>query len=375
MQFSTISEEASQILAENRRVLSGQQFTVPGGKYSSQLFLESCLASIILRRFDTKSAEKEITALLSTQLPDGKIAKEPRKIPLTAPPLIAYSALEVFQTSRNKEFLEKVFPRLDKFYKWLSVVRDPYSQNLISIIHPDESGYMESMAWETYKKSLDNLDLSYKNIDFNDTLFLQRGYFDVKDIFFNCVYLESLKSMAEISKILERKDIFFYAKKYEDTHNAITKHLYEKEKNLFFSLDRSGNKIEILTPVIFMPLFSKLLSFSQAKSLVNAYLHNHQQFWTDYPVPTLSFSEKGFDSVKYWKGSSTVRMNWFIFKGLMNYGLIETAEDLYEKTLDMISKSGFFEHYNSITGEGLGQSRYTSSCLVLDMEKELSLRY
>ena len=185
MQLSAISEEVKHILTENRRTVSGQQFTVPCTSHPNRLILESCFASLILKRFDPKSAEKEVISLLSSQLPEGKIPIGLHN-QFTAPPLIAYSAFETFKSSGSEEFLEKVFTRLDRYYKWMSTIRDPFSKNILSIIHPDESGYCESQAWQGLKDA--NLLSSYKNIDCNDTLFLQRGYFAVKDVFFNFIY-------------------------------------------------------------------------------------------------------------------------------------------------------------------------------------------
>ena len=303
-----------------------------------------------MRHFDPKSAEKEIISVFNLQLPEGKIIQESN---LTIPPLIAYSALEVFKISKNQSFLEKIYPRLDKYYKWLSTIRDPYSQNILSIIHPKETFF------HSLKSDKEILE-SYKNIDYNDSLFLQRGYFNSKDVFFNCVYLESLKSMIEISKILGQQHSF-YTRKYEYSKESIKNNLYDKTRNLFFS-----NTEERLTPLIFLPLFANLLTPSQAHNLVNKHLLNEQEFWTEYPVPTLSFSEKKFNSAVLGGGASWIPINWFIFKGLLNYNLTETAELLYEKTLDL-TKNGFFEFYNSTTGEPFGEE-YAPSCLVLDME-------
>ena len=351
MELSVISG-VEKIFLDNRRIVSGQQFTIAEPNQKQSAFL-SCLNAIVLRHFDPKSAEKEIISVFNLQLAEGKIIQESN---LTVPPLIAYSALEVFRISKNQNFLEKIYLRLDKYYKWLSTIRDPYSQNILSIIHPKESFLFES---ENDKEILE----AYKNTDYNDSLFLQRGYFNSKDLFFNCIYLESLRSMTEISKIVGQQQSF-YKRKYEYSKEAIKNNLYDQTRNLFFS-----NTEEKLTPLVFLPLFANLLTSSQASDLVNKHLLNEQEFWTEYPVPTLSFSEKDFDSTTWRKGASSILVNWFIFRGLLNYNLTEAAELLYEKTLDL-TKNGFFEFYNSTTGEAFGEE-YTLSCLVLDMENEI----
>ena len=92
----------------------------------------------------------------------------------------------------------------------------------------------------------------------------------------------------------------------------------------------------------------------QATELVNKYLLNKNKFWTDYPVPTISFGNKNFQPGRYWRGSMWININWFIYQGLIRYGFREIANDLSNRTKAIVEKYSFCEYYNSINGEGLG---------------------
>jgi len=74
-----------------------------------------------------------------------------------------------------------------------------------------------------------------------------------------------------------------------------------------------------------------------------------------------------FQPNRYWRGSTWINMNWFIYKGLRNYGFDDIANELKSKTMEMIEKSGFYEYYNPINGKGLGAKDFIWSGLIFDM--------
>jgi len=48
-------------------------------------------------------------------------------------------------------------------------------------------------------------------------------------------------------------------------------------------------------------------------------------------------------------------MNWMIIDGLKRYGFKDHAAALRESTLELITKSGFYEYFDPVTGEPLGR--------------------
>ncbi|MCR4305921.1 MAG: hypothetical protein NUV73_02450, partial [Candidatus Daviesbacteria bacterium] len=119
---------------------------------------------------------------------------------------------------------------------------------------------------------------------------------------------------------------------------------------------------------IFTPLFAEILSREEAKKLVSEHLLNKNEFWTKYPVPTTALNEPAFDPEGFWRGPTWIAANWFIYKGLMNYGLTEVAEEIKKSSQDLLAKSGFQEYFNPQTGEGLGAKNFTWGSLVADMD-------
>ena len=122
------------------------------------------------------------------------------------------------------------------------------------------------------------------------------------------------------------------------------------------------------TWAIFAPLFAEILNRSEAKRLVEKHLLNPKEFWTNYPVPTVSIDEPSFDPKGFWRGTTWIAINWFIYKGLLNYGFSDIAKQIQQSSINLIEKSGFREYFNPLTGEGLGAKNFTWGGLVLDMD-------
>lgn len=66
-------------------------------------------------------------------------------------------------------------------------------------------------------------------------------------------------------------------------------------------------------------------------------------------------------------GPTWIGVNWFVYKGLVNYGFNDIAERVKDSSLKLIKRSGFREYYHPHTGEGLGAPNFTWGGLVLDM--------
>lgn len=84
-------------------------------------------------------------------------------------------------------------------------------------------------------------------------------------------------------------------------------------------------------------------------------------------TPSVSKSEPSFNPKGFWRGPSWIAINWFIFKGLLNYGLTDVAYDILEDSVELLEGAGFREFFDPDTGEGLGADDFTWGALVVDM--------
>ncbi len=104
--------------------------------------------------------------------------------------------------------------------------------------------------------------------------------------------------------------------------------------------------------------------------LLISHLTNKNEFWSEYPIPSVSMDENTFNqnnSLVLWRGPTWVNINWFLVKALVHWGRIKEVKVIVDKTSKMVEKNGFREFYNPFTGEGYGQPNLGWSALILDM--------
>jgi len=385
------------LLKENRRITSGFQYTIPSSDtYPYQWLWDSCFHAIILSHFRIADAKKEILALLSKQFQNGMIphmiywenikrmgfpkikwGKEDTST-ITQPPMIAYAVWSIYQKDKDKSFIKKVYPHLYHFYRYLLTERDPHGNQLIGIMNPDESGEDNSPRFDIplglppvhslKENAKRRFGLVAQNIECKfDAPFCMRNFFWVKDVPFNAIMVENLRLLAQIAASLGySEDADFFASEAENIVSAMRKFMLED--GLFWStFGENYQKIKVKTWAIFAPLFAKILTQKEAEKLVKKHLLNPKEFWTEFPVPTVSISESSFDPQGFWRGPTWIATNWFIYKGLLNYGFNGVAEQIKETSIKLIQESGFREYFNPQTGEGLGAKNFTWGVLVLDM--------
>jgi glycogen debranching enzyme len=393
-----IKKDSLAILEANRRTKNGFQYTVPSPEsYPYQWLWDSCFHAIILAHYSPIDAKKEIYSLLAKQFDNGLI---PHMIywdrvegiidlawgkndtsSITQPPIIAYAAWEIYRTDKEKAFLERIYPNLYHYYKYLLSDRDPRGNNLAGIINPDESGEDNSPRFdliqnlpprhlqkENFAKRLELIEKN-KTCDF-DAPFCMKQFFWVKDVPFNAVLVRNLNILGLIAEEIGRMDEALY---FRDRAIRVADAMRDRmfQNGLFWSLNgRDYSRIDVKTWAIFTPMFAHLLSQDEANDLVEKWLRNPNEFGSRYSVPTVAMSEPSYDPDGFWRGPVWLATNWFIFKGLRGYGFNEDAERILEHSIALIEKSGFRENFNPDSGEGQGAHNFTWGALVVDMLAE-----
>ncbi len=394
MDFST---EIKDLFLKNRRYKGKFQYTVPSpSAYPYQWLWDSCFHAIVLSYFNLTDAKKEILSLVSNQFEDGMIPHiiywrnlthskflkinwgKKGTSTITQPPMIAYAVWQIFEKDGDKDFLEGVYFHLYNYYLYLLKKRDPNMDHLLGIINPDESGEDNSPRFDeplglspnqTLEENIKRrLQLVKQNIECNfDLSFCMKNFFWVKDVPFNSIMIENLDILAKIAKKLNHPtDASFFKNEADKISWAMRRLMLED--GIFWSIYGDDNKkIKVKTWSIFSPLFAKILTPKEASKLVQNNLCVDVKFWAKYPLPTVSLEESSFDPNDFWRGPAWMASNWFVYKGLRNYGFDKEAEKIKKSSQNMLQISGFRERFNPLNGEGLGAKNFTWGGLVLDM--------
>ncbi len=387
-----------QLLFANRRHKGEFQYTLPSPNYYPYQWLwDSCFHAIILSHFSLPDAKKEILSLISKQFDNGMIPHiiywqrgkktqfpvikwgKNKTSSITQPPMIAYAVWQIYQKDKDTRFVESVYPNLYHYYRYLLTERDPHEKHLVGILNPDESGEDNSPRFdlslglppkqtiaESRKK---RFELVRQNIECNfDAPFCMRKFFWVKDVPFNSIMAENLKKLSKLAeKLGHKEDASYFFEEADKISEAMKKWMME-DGLLYSTWKEDYEKIKVKTWAIFAPLFANLLSQTEAKKLVEDHLLNTHEFWAQYPVTTVSMDEPPYNPEGFWRGSTWIAINWFIYKGLLNYSFKDIANQLKQKSQELIQKSGFREYFNPQNGEGLGAENFTWGGLVIDMD-------
>lgn len=389
-----------EVLVSNRRVRDGHQYTAPSPvSYPMQWLWDSCFHAIALSHLSPKDAKEEIRSLISAQFKNGmlphmiyrgegdllKLGDGFVKIDwgmettstITQPPLIAEAVLAIYEKDGDGEFLAECYEPLRNFYEYLLLARDPRGNHLAGIINPDESGEDNSPRFDgvlglppvqTLQQNFaSRLKLVEELRAANFDAPFMKQYFWVKDVPFNAILVRNLQVLSRIASIYgdiaasER-----YADKAEKVAAAMRERMFDGE--LFWSTyGESYMKIKLETWAIFAPLYAGVLLGKEAEKLVRGHLMDETRFRTRFMVPTVSLSEHTFDPKGFWRGPAWSAVNWFVFRGLLDYGYRQEAELVLESTMRLIEQSGFREYYDPHTGEGLGAKDFSWGALIVDM--------
>jgi glycogen debranching enzyme len=382
------------ILKSNQRTTKGFRYTVPSSSvYPYQWLWDSCFHAIIYTHFDIKYAQDEIRALLDGQWENGmlphmiywtKVKKhnvdwgvKGNTSSITQPPMLAYAVETIFKKDKDINFIKEVLDRLNGYYQWLE--RERSFSYLLSIVHPWESGEDNFVAWdEIYglnnpsRKELWKIKLElvkeYNKLNHNTKKFLKTNKFNLKCLLFNAVYLRNLNSMLFLCQLVNSKHLQYYKEIIPKVKKSFKEKLYNREKGLYSSVYNNNKHLsQIENSSIFLPLFAKILTRNQAKKLIEEYLLNENKFWLKYPLPTIAVDNLNFQPNRSWRGSTWININWFIVKGLDNYGYKNISDKLKKKSIELIEKSGFCEYFNPVIGKGHGPKDFTWSGLIFDM--------
>lgn len=260
----------------------------------------------------------------------------------------------------------------------------------------------------------------YRELGFDLEKIFEIDIFNVEDLLVNSIYYLALKSMADLSIVVgDRKLCEKYNELAFKIVNTVMKKCWDEEDKIFYSLSgKNEKKLRIKTIHSLMPIVMDELDEYMVKALVDHIL-NKNEFFSPYPIPTVAMDEdsfqsgdvewyrnlekrgllwifevvskpffteifekffkifKRFNSVKdkkieyglrdLWRGQTWINTNWFIYLGLKRHGYNDIAKYIAKKSIELVSKYGLREFYDSISGEGGGARKFGWSGLVSEM--------
>jgi putative isomerase len=298
---------------------------------------DSALHAIAFRQIDPQLAQDQIRVMLAHQLPDGMLPDaifdegivseigHPFHGKVTKPPILAWAALKIHEVYPDIQFLKEIYEPLVKCNDWWFHYNDDDQDGIVQYTHPYSSGLDDSPLWDH--------GMPVESPDINTYLVMQ------------------MQALSEIAKQIGRVDeAQVWQTKSEELLKRMIEHLWDEEAGVFQSL-HNEKPIPVLTPLNLLPLWTGQLP-EEIKNKLLAHLTNSETFWGKFGLPTVAFNDPAYNPEKMWRGPVWANINYFFIDALQRINEHELANELRDKTLNLIANQpDIREYYNSQTGQ------------------------
>lgn len=289
-----------------------------------------------LKQIEPSRAEDTLRAVLHLQHPSGKVSHmgTPAGVvsEITQPPILAWGVWEVYQETRNREFLEHCYPKLVAFLHWMSQEMDSDGSGLCEWVN----GGCES-----------GLD--------NSPRFDGKELFDAVDL--NAFLAHDAMCLSRIAGIVAPDEAEQWSRTAQMLCERINARLWHEGDGFYYDRRLDGDFNRLKSCVGFLPLFCGAPSSGQAQRLVE-HLFAPGNPWGTFPVATVALDEAAYQK-DMWRGPTWLNLDYCILRGLERYGYTTQAAHGWRILLEQVAhwyrqEGVIFEFYDA---EGVDSPR------------------
>jgi putative isomerase len=279
--------------------------------------------------------------------------------------ILAWGVERVYQRNGDRELLKQSLGRLERFHDWYWRERDLHDNGLITL--GAYTGTLQHAKWETfdYECNMDGMKMTAHPT--------RKGpnegtwYADIC-VPGNSAYLimgeRSLARLAEIAG--DREMATRRARRIEKGVKGMRDHMWDEAAGTFLSVKRDSlEKIPVATIGSWIPLTAGVPTAAMARRMAEVLAS--PAWMTPLPVPTVDRTDKRWKSDAFWRGDVWPAPNYQIASGLAAYGHKGLAADIADKTIANAISNGISEHYDAVSGKGLGVPDYCMSSTLVTM--------
>lgn len=305
------------------------------------------------------------------------------------PPIYVYSARLVYEMTQDADWLAGIWPDLCRLLDYLLDKRDLFGDGLVSIVHPWEAGtdlspqFLPALGIDPGRRT-DVLQatiyaaLLYRfcnRLGWDTEELRKANKFVLEDLTINCIAIRALSSAAAMASVLgDDAAASRYRSRALRMSAALDQVAWDESTGCYFPRwDTAGPRTtKVKTAASLMPLFTGMCPPGRADRLVKEHALNNNEFWSEHLFPFNPADElvgnRPWVEKKLWAGHCIwINFNWMIAIGMGENGYLAEARELTARTVRMIVEQGFWEYYDSRTGEGRRMRGFTWPGLALDM--------
>ncbi len=314
---------------------------------------DSAFVSQLLHYQDPHWAENLIRAVLAQQRDDGLVphwTTPHSRTEISQPPLLSWAALRLYTFHGRREFIEEVYPQLARLHRWYEKARTR-PDGLPFWKQPDESGMDNSPAFDEGTDA--HVDLAGE-------------------------LLADAQSLERIARLLGRRDDASAWRKQAEAWRVRLEKMWDEPAGFYFPL-KGDRRVAVYGIQGFFPLWDAQLAAARRKRLL-ARLQDPAEFWTAYPIPSVSLRSPQFMQPKwfantygspetgrraterledytsvYWRGPVWIFSNAIVYEALRSAGEFAVANELGRRMVAMMMEAAryggmLWENFDPQTG-------------------------
>jgi hypothetical protein len=280
-------------------------------------------------------------------------------------PILAWGVERVYRRNGDMQLLKQCLGRLERFHDWYWLERDVTDIGLVTV--GSYSGKLQHARWETFDYECNMDDLKMTAHPRRKSPGEGAWYGDICVTGNTSYLILGERSLARLAEIVGDKQMAARRiHRIDKAVGAMRDHMWDEEAGTFLSVKRDTmKKVPVATIGSWIPLTAGVPTKAMAARMAEVLASDAWQ--TPLPVPTVDRTDPRWKSRGFWRGDVWPSTNYQIARGLADYGYKTLAADIADKTVANAIKNGINEHYDSISGEGIGVKDYCMSCTLVTM--------
>ena len=321
---------------------------------------------------DPQTARATVRAVLSAQLPSGKIpnfshvgTSEDR----SQPPVGALCVWKINQRWPDKAFLAEVYPKLKKWHAWWLTAREARHDGLLEWGSDGKlrTGNTSPMQAALYETGWDNTPEFQGATMVGDTM-------DAYAVDLNSLWAMDAEYLALIAGALGKPDdAADFRLQQKEMNRRINDVLWNEKLGMYCSRlwdsDRKpGPFLTRLTPMNFYPLICGAPDANRAARILKV-LTDPTLFWGRWKIPTVPYNDPVWPRQDYWRGPVWGPANYLVFQGLKRYASSGQLNQFAQSSVDLFMRNWTArgvcgELYRSTDGNQGSDPHYTWGSLL-----------
>ena len=179
----------------------------------------------------------------------------------------------------------------------------------------------------------------------------------------NCYLIRECRAFALLARILRRdEDAEIYDAHAKRIAQTVLEKMWNPNDGFFYDVDRrTGEQIKVRYIGAFAAMWAGVATDEMAKSMVEGYLLNPNEFNRGFIYPALSASMPNYSETPLpgdwgcsWRANTWIPTNYYVFESLRRYGYTDEAARLANETYHQVKRIGDREYYATETQTGCG---------------------